>query len=88
MVAARIVRFGGLTMRKFKIVAASLAALTVAALSPAAAWADACNQCFGGCIDAYGDDGSEGGYRALSQCFNSCNDETGNSCMIGVPPGG
>jgi hypothetical protein len=81
MVAARIVRIGGSTMRKFRIVAASLAALTVAALSPAAAWADACNQCFGGCIDAYGDDGSESGFHALSQCFNSCTNENGFRCM-------
>ena len=75
-------------MRKLNFVAASLASLTIVALTPVAAHADACNQCFGGCIDAYGDDNSQSGYRLLSQCFNSCTNETGARCMDTLPGGG
>lgn len=70
-------------MSKFKFIAASLASIAIVALTPMAAHAS-CAQCFGGCIEAYGDDNSESGYYRLSQCFNSCLDNNGFPCMSGV----
>ena len=81
MVAQQAHPHGGLIMVKLKLAAASLFSLGVIAMTPIAAHADTCNQCFGGCIDAYGDDNSESGYHALSQCFNSCYDDSGSQCM-------
>lgn len=75
-------------MRKLNFVAASLASLAIVALTPFAAHADVCNQCYGGCIDAYGDDNSQSGLYALSQCFNGCLNENGARCMDTLPPGG
>jgi len=69
-----------------KLLSASLASLAILAMTPVAALAGTCNQCFGGCIDAYGDDNSEGGLQALSQCFNSCYDDTGGKCMDTTDP--
>ena len=70
---------------RLKITAAVLASLGVLVLTPLAAHADTCNQCYGACIDAYGDDNSESGLRALSQCFNFCLDDTGAPCMQTTP---
>lgn len=71
-------------MMMLKRIGAAAAAVTILALSPHSALAGACNQCFGGCIDAYGTDNSESGLHALSQCFNACTDEQGFPCMIDV----
>lgn len=68
-------------MLKLKLVAASLLSVGIVALTPVAAWAN-CNQCFGGCIDAYGQDNSESGYYLLSQCFNSCLGSDGRPCAV------
>ena len=72
-------------MRNLKFVAASLASVTILALTPAAAYADTCGDCFGDCIDRYGEDNSESGYYRLSQCFNACTDDNGFACMGGAP---
>lgn len=71
-------------MVKLKLAAASLFSLGIIALTPIAAHADACNQCYGGCLDAYGEDNSESGYYALSQCVNSCN-SPGGACADTAP---
>lgn len=68
-------------MSKMKLLSASLASLTILALTPVAAHAS-CNGCFGGCIDAYGDDNSESGYYMLLQCINSCTDDSGRLCSL------
>lgn len=69
-----------------KLLSAPLASLAILAMTPVAALAGTCNQCFGGCIDAYGDDNSETGLHALSQCFNSCYDDNNVKCMATVDP--
>lgn len=69
---------------RLKIAAAALASLGVMVMTPLAAHADTCNQCYGACIDAYGDDNSESGLRALSQCFNGCFNDDGVLCMQGT----
>lgn len=72
-------------MSKFKLLSASLASLTILALTPVAAHADACNQCYGGCVDSYGDDNSENGLYLLSLCVNSCTNEDGRLCSLTIP---
>ena len=68
-------------MSRLKFVSVLLASAGILIMTPVAAHADTCNQCFGGCIDSFGDDNSESGYAQLSQCFNSCYDDLGRQCM-------
>lgn len=71
-------------MIKLKVAMASAASFAILALTPVAAYADACNQCYGACTDAYGEDNSESGYYNLSQCYNFCN-APGGACAETAP---
>lgn len=71
-------------MTRLKLIAASVASLGIIVLTPVAAHAS-CNQCYGGCLDAYGEDNSESGYYMLSQCFNGCVDSDGRLCSQSAP---
>lgn len=73
-------------MSKLRLAAASLMSLGIVALTPVAAWAN-CNQCHGGCLDAYGDDNSETGYYLLSLCLGACTGSDGRPCSFDTPPG-
>jgi hypothetical protein len=65
---------------KLKFLAASVASLSIIALSPAAWASPVCDNCYSGCMDAYGQDDSITGYRALAQCVGFCNDSSGTTC--------
>lgn len=75
-------------IRHLKLAAALATTTAVMALAPAQvlAWSNACNQCFGGCLDAYMADGGHGAETRFSQCVNSCVDDNGYACQIA--PGG
>lgn len=66
-------------MSKFKFFAASVASLTIIALTPIMAYAGspACTACFGNCIAVSGGD-----EYLYSQCASECRDEYGTLCMI------
>jgi hypothetical protein len=65
-------------MPKLKLIAASIASLTVVALTPLNAFAGSptCRACFLGCLESY-----SGDEYLLSQCTANCLDSDGTFCQ-------